>query len=313
MIKKIITHSLIAGIGLALLTSCKKPPHHPKHPRYEIIKPKKKYEPSVKNLAKMITQLQGHPYVWAEEGPNNFDCSGLTYYMYGSMGIEIPRVAREQARHGKKINFKDLAYGDLIFFATGHNRHKITHVGIYLGNGWFTHASTTKHEVIYSNLYKTKYYKNRLRTCRRYLPQEQSFTLDENKAPSWKLASIDEAVAKPKPKPTGLVMPNKTAIPKVEQKLKNRAILISSSEDEVKNPDAGYYIQAVSFFGKPNKKFLKHIKRLKLGYMFIDFTQNKHAISRLLIGPFKSRSLAKKRLSMVRKKIENSSFIVRLK
>ena len=48
----------------------------------------------------MLKELQGRPYVWAEEGPNNFDCSGFIYYMYGSMGIEIPRVAREQAKTG---------------------------------------------------------------------------------------------------------------------------------------------------------------------------------------------------------------------
>ena len=164
-------HSCYRDCLLFHLTGCGKPNPHPKHPNYKITKPKVTKTPSKKNLSKMVKKLQGSPYVWAEEGPNNFDCSGFTYYMYGSMGINIPRVAREQAKVGKKISMKELQYGDLIFFATStSNKHKITHVGMYLGDGWFTHASTIKNEVVYSNLFTSPYYKKRLRVCRRYLP-----------------------------------------------------------------------------------------------------------------------------------------------
>jgi len=156
---------------IAIITGCT-PDKFPKHPHYEINKPKVKCTACRSNLDKMVKQLQGSPYVWAEEGPDYFDCSGLTYYLYGSMGIELPRTAREQAKVGKRVSFKDLKYGDLLFFATGKNRHKITHVGMYLGNGWFTHASTTKSKVVYTNIYKSRYFKSRLRVCRRYLPDE---------------------------------------------------------------------------------------------------------------------------------------------
>ena len=173
LMKKIIYISSILFVML-FLNACgnTKPPHHPKHPNYAIEKPSVKYKANKKNLQKMVKKLQGKPYVWAEEGPNQFDCSGLTYYMYGSMGIELPRVAREQAKVGKRIYTKDLKYGDLIFFATNRrNSRKITHVGMYLGDGWFTHASTVKHEVVYSNLFTSAYYKKKLRICRRYLPE----------------------------------------------------------------------------------------------------------------------------------------------
>jgi cell wall-associated NlpC family hydrolase len=56
----------------------------------------------------MVKELQGSPYVWAEEGPNQFDCSGYIYYMYGSMRIEIPRIAREQAKKVLIIKNKTL-------------------------------------------------------------------------------------------------------------------------------------------------------------------------------------------------------------
>ncbi len=111
---KIFAYALLAST-LLFLSACK-PPHHPANPNYAIKKPVVKYAPSKDNLNKMVKELQGQPYVWAEEGPNNFDCSGYTYYMYGSMGIELPRVAREQAKMGKHVAFQNLHYGDLIFF-----------------------------------------------------------------------------------------------------------------------------------------------------------------------------------------------------
>jgi hypothetical protein len=171
-------------IPLALfLNGCfGKPNPYPKNPNYGIEKPKKIYaSPSKENLKKIVPKLQGKPYVWAEEGPHTFDCSGLTYYMYGSMGLDIPRVAREQAKKGKRVSSRNLKYGDLLFFDTEPKRQgRITHVGMYLGNGWFTHASTKKKEVIYSNLNNSNYYKSRLKVCRRYLPETQPFRFTRN-------------------------------------------------------------------------------------------------------------------------------------
>lgn len=171
---------------MIFMSGCKPSPH-PKNPNYKIKKPTVKYKKAnKKNLSKMVKKLQGRPYVWAEEGPNYFDCSGFTYYMYGSMGISIPRVARKQAKCGVKVDVADLRYGDLIFFDTDKNpKGKITHVGMYLRNGWFTHASTTNYEIEYSNLNTSKYYKSRLRMCRRYLPMQTSIKLAKSNIKPW--------------------------------------------------------------------------------------------------------------------------------
>jgi len=179
--------NILFAIALIILASGCKPSPHPKNPNYKIKKPTVKYKKANKqNLSKMVKKLQGRPYVWAEEGPNYFDCSGFTYYMYGSMGIDIPRVARKQAQCGVKVDVADLKYGDLIFFDTDKNpKGRITHVGMYLANGWFTHASTTNYEIEYSNLNTSKYYKERLRTCRRYLPTKTTIALAKNSMKPW--------------------------------------------------------------------------------------------------------------------------------
>jgi hypothetical protein len=211
---------VILPLLVTLFIPACKPPHHPKNPNYNIIKPKVIHTPDKKNLDKMVKKLQGSPYVWAEEGPNNFDCSGFTYYMYGSMGIEIPRVAREQAKAGKRIAAKDLQYGDLIFFATNRrNSKKITHVGMYLGDGWFTHASTMKHEVIYSNLFTSPYYKKRLRICRRYLPETTTPKLASASTP-WQTKEVEsKPVSMPRViKPKQIETMKKAIVIKTEMK-----------------------------------------------------------------------------------------------
>ncbi|CEP92890.1 SH3-domain-containing protein [[Clostridium] sordellii] len=88
------------------------------------------------NLAK--AQL-GKPYVWGAEGPNAFDCSGLTYYVYGQNGVSLPRTAREQSNVGTTISQSQLQPGDLIFSSTD-GSGRVTHVGIYIGNGQMIHA-----------------------------------------------------------------------------------------------------------------------------------------------------------------------------
>jgi hypothetical protein len=272
-----------------------KPPHHPKNPHYEIKKPKIKYRPSKKNLAKMVKQLQGSPYVWAEEGPNYFDCSGFTYYMYGSMGIEIPRTAREQAKVGKYVAPNALQYGDLIFFATSkRSRHKITHVGMYLGDGWFTHASTVKHEVIYSNLFKSKYYQNKLRICRRYLP-EKNRKLIAPKQPLW----TETSTATTSSKPSSM----------------KKAIVIKAPRNQLENitPEGTYYVQIGSFVGNPEVVLMARIKAQNLHYKIIRFSQNGKKVSKLLVGPYKTRNQALIMLKQVRTTIEPTAFIAEIR
>ena len=158
---------------LFLLSGCaQKKPYS--YPNYDIIKPEKTCKANRKNIQELLASYLGKPYVWAEEGPNAFDCSGLTYNIYGSMGIEIPRVAREQAKMGKDVAFKNLHYGDLIFFGSTNKKSKyINHVGIYLGEGWFAHASSKDRKVTISHFKKEPVYAKRMKVCKRYLSEDE--------------------------------------------------------------------------------------------------------------------------------------------
>lgn len=266
-----------------LLTACKPNPH-PKNPDYAIQKPTVRYEANKQSLDKMVKALQGRPYVWAEEGPNHFDCSGFTYYMYGSMGIEIPRVAREQAKNGNEIKMNELVYGDLIFFDTEKNpKGNITHVGMYLGDGWFTHASTTEYEIVYSNLNTSPYYKKRLRICRRYLPEtKEKIAMDDVKP--WK---TKEAIKVNAPR----IMPKVAEVSGI----------------------GNYYVQVGSFSGKPQEALLYKITRAGYHYKIIAFPVNGKQISKLLIGPYRKRSDAVELLISIRTHIQKDAFIAEIR
>ena len=71
------------------------------------------------------------------------DCSGFTQGVYKHFGISLPRVARDQARVGKKVSFNELQPGDLVFYS-GNGGKSITHVAMYIGNGKIVHAQTPK-------------------------------------------------------------------------------------------------------------------------------------------------------------------------
>lgn len=157
---------------ILLLSGCIKKPYS--YPNYDIIKPEKICKPNRKNIQILLASYLGKPYVWAEEGPDAFDCSGLTYNIYGSMGIDIPRIAREQAKMGKTIPFNNLHYGDLIFFGNTNKRsHRINHVGMYLGDGWFAHASSKDRKVTISHFKKEPKYLKRMKICKRYLSTDE--------------------------------------------------------------------------------------------------------------------------------------------
>ena len=73
----------------------------------------------------------GKSYVWAASGPQHFDCSGLTRYIYAQAGIYLPHSSRAQFDSGRHIyGTSDLRPGDLVFFGS-----PIHHVGIYIGSG----------------------------------------------------------------------------------------------------------------------------------------------------------------------------------
>ena len=85
--------------------------------------------------------LKGTPYLWGGMSCQGIDCSGLTYMSYRLHGYSIPRDADQQFGFGTSIEASKLQAGDLIFF--GKDSEHITHVGMFIGEGRFIHASSS--------------------------------------------------------------------------------------------------------------------------------------------------------------------------
>lgn len=111
-------------------------------------------------------QFMGVPYVWGGESPAGFDCSGFTQYVMKQNGITIPRTAAEQFSTGTPVEKANLAVGDLVFFTT--YKAGASHVGFYMGNDQFLHASSANSQVTISSLSET-YYTERYIGARRYI------------------------------------------------------------------------------------------------------------------------------------------------
>lgn len=93
-------------------------------------------------------QFLGRPYVYGAAGPNSFDCSGLTYYVYNhAVGINIGRTTYDQINSGREVSRDELQVGDLVFTHANH-------VGIYVGNNQIIHAPQSGEVVKISNINK---------------------------------------------------------------------------------------------------------------------------------------------------------------
>ena len=88
----------------------------------------------------------GTPYVLGGNGPNQFDCSGFTKYVYSHFGYTLNRTATDQLQNGVSVTKDELQPGDLVFFKYRTSK-PVSHVGIYIGNGEFIHASTNRYVV----------------------------------------------------------------------------------------------------------------------------------------------------------------------
>jgi len=90
----------------------------------------------------------GLPYVWGAAGPKSFDCSGLVQWAMAQAGVQMPRVAADQARTGPAVPVSQLQPGDLLFYHTdATDPGYISHVAIYLGNGEMLQAPETGENV----------------------------------------------------------------------------------------------------------------------------------------------------------------------
>ncbi len=103
-----------------------------------------------KQIIRTAEKYLGTPHCMGGTTKKCLDCSGLTYLSFTANKINIPRRSQDQARYGKIVlNKNELKKGDLVFFTKSYNSPDyITHVGIYLGNSRFIHASTSKGVII---------------------------------------------------------------------------------------------------------------------------------------------------------------------
>ncbi|MDO4912602.1 MAG: C40 family peptidase [Lactobacillus sp.] len=103
--------------------------------------------------AAVVTLLRaqlGKKYVWGATGPNSFDCSGLTSYVYSkAAGINITRTTYTQVNQGKRVSMSNLEPGDLLFWGSASAPY---HVGIYIGGGQYIHAASPSQGVIQQSL-----------------------------------------------------------------------------------------------------------------------------------------------------------------
>lgn len=109
-------------------------------------------------IATFAEKYLGVPYVWGGANAGGFDCSGFIYYVFRQQGISLPRMADAQYGVGRQIPLADIERGDLVFFTT--YEPGPSHVGIYVGNGQFIHASSAAGQVTLTPLAKD-YYRTR--------------------------------------------------------------------------------------------------------------------------------------------------------
>jgi NlpC/P60 family len=121
------------------------------------------------NIVDYAKKFIGVPYKWGGTTPKGFDCSGFLTYVFKEYSVQLPRTSVDQFSKGESVDRDSLVPGDLVFFNT--NKKGPSHVGMYIGNNEFIHASSGKGVTI-SNL-DMSYYKTKYIGAKRYLKPEQ--------------------------------------------------------------------------------------------------------------------------------------------
>jgi cell wall-associated NlpC family hydrolase len=108
------------------------------------------------------------PYLWGGEHPDTgLDCSGFVQLVYRNAGLNLPRSTALQFRETQRLRPREVRPGDVIFFSMDHpGGSRVDHVGIYVGKGYFVHASVSSGIHIDSLL--NPYYLNRLISVRKF-------------------------------------------------------------------------------------------------------------------------------------------------
>jgi len=126
-------------VAAALCPGCVSAPPQPVAPRPAALAAERDPVLSIGGaVAELAAGMVGARYRLGGADPaQGFDCSGLAFYAYNQVGYRIPRESEDQFRAARKIALADADAGDLVFFQ---DQARLSHVGIYLGNGLFVHA-----------------------------------------------------------------------------------------------------------------------------------------------------------------------------
>lgn len=135
-------HKFVGAVVLAALVSAK---YNNEKPQETGPAPTPPAAVAVSTVAKQAVDhalaQKGDPYIWGDEGPDSFDCSGLMQWAYGHVGIELNRVSRDQYRNGAHIPLQEAQPGDLLFWAyDASDPDSIHHVAMYLGDNQIVEA-----------------------------------------------------------------------------------------------------------------------------------------------------------------------------
>ena len=128
--------------------------HHHKHHRAA----------KIAHAVAVAVHQKGDPYVYGADGPNAFDCSGLTEYSFSKAGLHLPRTSDAQYRAVRHIKKKNIRRGDLVFF---HDGGGVYHVGIFAGrrhgSKYILHAPYTGQVVHRERIWTSSWYAGTLR------------------------------------------------------------------------------------------------------------------------------------------------------
>jgi peptidoglycan DL-endopeptidase CwlO len=158
------TVTTIHGVQIITGQDPTPPPRKPSKPRASHPVKKAATSPLANLVVRNALAYLGTPYVWGGASPRTgFDCSGYVWYVYASAGVGIPRTADAQFAAGQTIA-GDPAPGDLVFFQT--YDYGPSHVGIYLGNGWFVQEIAPN---VHLSNFNSPYFRSRYIGARRFI------------------------------------------------------------------------------------------------------------------------------------------------
>jgi len=150
-------------------------------------------------IIKSAVAMRGTRYSYGSSSRSATDCSGFTWQVYSKQGVHLPRTSREQSHVGQPVASGHLKAGDLVFFSTRGSRG-VGHVGIYVGNDKFIHASSGGGKVQYNSLHDP-YYQNHYKGARR--PVEKGSSSKKSESHKTTVAAKPAATQDTNPTPIG--------------------------------------------------------------------------------------------------------------